>query len=249
MDDNEILKQIQTDVKNEAAKEGLSEEAYRKRHGIHDFDEFARKTGFADVILTDVGNLMIDIVELEEKIGARKAYITSLYPDTRSSERDSALSKDSVIKQLEKERDEIKQQLDDIANGKAASYYIKYANFAAHSTLVSNILSSQGLDVLDKKTYAFVKYRVTYDSIDEDAKKIIDTDYAEYLKLQGIQALRAANDLYQHTVSLVTPELSKQHGELTSANVTPSVYGNLQTGDLDTVDTSILLDRDGSITD
>lgn len=249
MDDNEILKQIQTDVKNEAAKEGLSEEAYRKRHGIHDFDEFARKTGFADVILTDVGNLMIDVVELEEKIGARKAYITSLYPDTRSSERDSALSKDSVIKQLEKERDEIKQQLDDIANGKAASYYIKYANFAAHSTLVSNILSSQGLDVLDKKTYAFVKYRATYDSIDEDAKKIIDTDYAEYLKLQGIQALQAANNLYQHIVSLVTPELSKQHGELTSANVTPSVYGNLQTGDLDTVDTSILLDRDGSITD
>jgi hypothetical protein len=155
LDDNTILKSIQSEIKTNAEKEGLSEKAYMKKYGIQPFDEFAKKTGFADIILTDVGNLMIDIVQIDESIAARKADIGSRYPDTRASERDAAISKDSVIKELEQQKKELKQQLEDIKQGKAASYYIRYANFASHDNLVSSLLTADGKPTLDKNTFSY----------------------------------------------------------------------------------------------
>lgn len=246
MSDNEILKGIQKDLKEKAEKEGLSEDAYYKKYGIQPFDEFAKKTGFADIVLTDVGNLMIDVVQLNEAIEARKADLFKQYPDTMSSERDSAISKDPVIKNLEKQKDAIKQQLEDIESGKSASYYIRYANFASHSTLVSKLMSANGNDVLDKNAFAYWKYRTLYNDAGEDLKKVIDADYNGYIKLNGIAALEAANTLYQHAVDLVTPKIESNNTELSVSKLNPTVVGNY-VEDLDEADTSSLLNREGVV--
>lgn len=246
MSDNEILKNIQSDIKTKAEAEGLSEEAYCKRHGILEFDEFAKKTGFADIVLTDVGNLMIDIVQLDDAIKARQSDIYRQYPDSRGSERDEAISKDVVIKQLEKQKKDIKQQLEDIESGKAASYYIRYANFAAHSTLVSKLMSANGNDVLDKDAFSYWKYRTLYNDAGEELKKVIDADYNSYIKLNGIAALEAANTLYQHAVDLVSEKIESNNTELSMSKLNPTVVGNY-VEDLDKVDTSAILDRDGVI--
>lgn len=244
MSDNEILKQIQSDIKSKAEAEVLSEEAYMKRHGILPFDEFAQKTGFADIVLTDVGNKILDIVQTEEAIEARKIDLTRNLPDNRSSEKESIISKDSVIKQLEKQKKDLKQQLDDIEHGKAASYYIRYANFAAHSHLVSSLMTAEGNTTLDKEAFAYWKYRTTYSEAGEKLKEIIDKDYEEYVKLKGIAALEAANTLYQHAVDLAKPLIQKQQIEYGPSRINPTTVGSYLE-DPDSMDTSILLNRDG----
>jgi hypothetical protein len=244
MSDNEILKKIQSDIKSKAEAEGLSEEAYMKRHNILPFDEFAQKTGFADIILTDVGNLMIDIVQTEEAIEARKADLSMQIPDSRSSERDSVISKDAVIKQLEKQKKDYKQQLEDIENGNAASYYIRYANFASHDNLVSSLMSAEGNTTLDKDAYAYWKYRTTYTEAGEQLKSVIDKDYENYIKLKGIGALEAANSLYQHAVDLAKPLIEKQQTEYKPSRINPTVLGNY-IDDSDSGNPINLLNRDG----
>ncbi len=239
---NPIMDQLRKEVKEGAKKEGITEQEYRKKHKINNFEEFAKRTGFANIILTDFGNLALDIVELEQEIEGRKGFLTAQFPDTRSAERNEAINKDPFIKDLEEKKKQKQEQLEALFSGKAASYYIRYAHYASHSGLVSSMISAQGPNVLSKDSFAFLRYRTTYSDADENEKKIIDKEYENYIKSTGIDALQRSNELFQYAQDLFTPVLQQQLGDITGVNLTSDVYGQTLEHP-ENVDPSTLLDR------
>ena len=240
--DNPIIQEIRKETKEGAEKEGISEFEYRKKYRINNFDEFAKRTGFADIIITDFGNLALDIVEIDQDIEGRKGYLMSQFPDTRASEREDAIKNDPLLKDLEEKKKLKKEQLDALLKGKAASYYIKYANFASNSKLVGNILSAQGPTVLNKDEFAFLKHHTTYFDADENEKSIIDKEYEAYIKSKGIDALERANELFEYAQNLFNPILKQQLDNLKATDLTSDIYAE-DIENEEEVDPSILLDR------
>lgn len=239
---NPILQQIRKDVKEGAAKENISEQEYRKKHHINNFEEFAKKSGFADVIITDFGNIALDIVELDQEIERRKGFITAQFPDSRASEREEAIKKDVFIKDLEDKKKKKKEQLDALYAGKAASYYIRYANFASSSELVSSLISATGPNVLSKESFAFLRHHITYYDADANEKEVIDKEYAAYIKSKGIDALQRANEVFQYAQDLFTPVLKEQLEKLVSTNATSDINATAVENP-EQIDPSTLLDR------
>lgn len=245
--DNEIMNNIVSNIEEEAKKQGMKTEDYMRKNKRDAFSEFVQKTGFADIILNDIGNLEIDAVEYDTKIEAEKEKIRAKYGDSDKASAEEEINKSKIIKEWTKKRDEALKLREDIISGKASAQYIKYANFAAHGDYVAKLLGKdEDKSVLDVASYVWAKYHVTYDSLSDSAKASMNEDYTNYQKLNGIDALYAANSLFQNVSSLVAPVIKNATDEYKDYNrvkdLSEFVLGE-QYDDPSTIDPRIILNR------
>lgn len=245
--DNDIINGIVQEIEDEAKKSGISTEKYMQLNKRDVFSEFVQKTGFADIILNDIGNLEIDALEYDSKIEEERANILSKYTDADRAKADEEISKSKIIKEWTKKRDDALKLRDDIISGKATSQYIKYADFASHGSYVAKLLGKEDdPSVLDVASYTWAKYHVTYDSLSDTAKAAMDEDYADYQKLNGVDALYSANSLFQNVSNIVKPVIDSTANEFKgyhyATDLSESVVGDTVT-DPDLIDPRILLNR------
>ena len=211
-DDNTILQSIKDDIEKTAKEAGMDVEEYKRKYKRDLFSEFVEKTGFADIILNDVGNLEIDALEYDAKIEEQKSKIKAKYTDTQHTQAEEEIKNDKFIKEWTKKRDEAIKLRDDIVSGKATGQYVRYASFVSHDNLVSKFLGKRDNDTkLDVQAYTWAKYKITYDSLSEDDKKKMDDEYVEYQKLNGIDALYQANSLFQSVSNILKPYINKNN--------------------------------------
>lgn len=95
-------------------------------------------------------------------------------------------------KQLEQQLKKYRQQRDDIISGKKAGYYLEQGLF------VGTYGFAQAFNIpLNIKHFAKVQHQVDFDSLGEDRKKEIETEYKLYMDKNGKESMFYAFDIFR----------------------------------------------------
>jgi thymidine kinase len=191
-----IRMKINQDIMEKAENKGMSVDEYLKSEGLNDGSiamfELSQK-GALDGVYNEMVEKSVDIVTKELAIRQRKADIKKSSGDANKEEAKQAIAKDVTIKQLEKEKEQLKKEYEELYNGERSDYYASVINFASNGIKMmpyifdTNLFTEKEEDILpisNFQDYVEFKYGVKIDdpNLDEkyvDAKKKEWENYKE----------------------------------------------------------------------
>lgn len=180
-----IRMKIKQDIMEKAENKGMSVDEYLKSEGLNDggiaMFELSQK-GALDGVYNEMVEKSVDIVTKELAIRQRKADIKkSNGSDANKEEAKQAIAKDVTIKQLEKEKEQLKKEYEELYNGERSDYYASVINFASNGIKMmpyifdTNLFVAKEEDILpisNFQDYVKFKYGVKIDDPNLDEKYV-----------------------------------------------------------------------------
>ena len=211
--DNELILKAMDEIAEDAEKEGYLDLEKYQREKLRDARvDFLKKTGVDKFILRDVAQFQKAITTLEENIENKRAELQNV-PDKLKSEQ----PKDTPeIKRLQKQLDDLKERLDNILQGKAASEYLQLSIYLADEIL-TNLYTSELTgkdDTWYEKSvanYTRARWGENYDELDEESKQIMQAEYEKWKDAEKREdRIRHAYNMHQLLSNIITPVIQQQ---------------------------------------
>ena len=153
--------------------------------------------------LADIVKYKLAIKERKEELS--KAAPTANTEDEKKTQAES-INNDAKIQEYNKKLEELRKEREKFLNGEKNRYYSGQALFAANEKLHKEFVD------LSKETYTKLKKGISYESLNEEDKKKLDTEYDEYYAKEGREKIYRAYDFYLSLAEKFAP-IIKKYGE------------------------------------
>jgi len=200
-----------------AEKEGLTLEEFKKKHLTSLSQEVMASDGVMDAIFSDVYSLKDRIFTLQSAIKNREAEIRKNETDQSRIINDERVKNDEVINELKKQQKEAQEEYKNIMEGKRASEYIGLAYFIHDNQLTQLYLNKNADDKKasnDWQLYALERYGVNYESLPDNLKDFIKTEFSAFSTAKLQPMLREAYNIHKAMMYRVNDTLTSKKAEL-----------------------------------
>ena len=221
LENDSLSKAVLKRMQEEAAKEGISLDEFKKKHLTSLSMQIMAEDGVLDTLFSDIYSLKNRILAIDSAIKNREEEISKKYGDGATAAMERELESDPALKRW---KDELKAAQDDykaLMTGQRASEYIGLACFAHNDGLQKLYLSDKEDDFLadnEVSVYALQRYGVNFESLSDAEKDFITTEHGEFLRKKAndrIGVLREAYNIHKNMINIVNSTLSEKKSELT----------------------------------
>ena len=154
--------------------------------------------------LAEIVNYKLAIKERKDEL--LKAAPTANTEDEKKTQA-ASINNDAKIQEYNKKLDELRKEREKFFTGEKNRYYSGQALFAANEKFYKEFVD------VSRETYAKLKKGMSYESLNEDDKKKLDTEYDEYHAKEGREKIYRAYDFYLSLAEKFAPIIQK-HGEI-----------------------------------
>lgn len=177
INDNEIkpydvvAASITAELMKKAQEMNIDYKEYLKSQNINPAIFIMQQKGALDGVYSEMLDKSVDIVTKDLDIRTRRKEILAAHGDTGHAEAEEQIKKDQTIKQLTKERDQLKEEYAELESGARADFYASILNFASDGSKLTAYMSDDklitknenALPLINAENYTYLKYGVKLD--------------------------------------------------------------------------------------
>lgn len=213
-----LSKAVLNRMKEEASKEGISLDEFKRRHLTSLSQQVMAENGVIDAIFSDVYSLKDRILSFATQIKNREDAIREGETDSTRSINDAKIENDPALNRWREELKKAQNEYKDLMSGNKASEYIGLAYFSHNDGLRRLYLAENEDDLRadnDVAVYALQRYGVNYESLEQEEKDMIQSEHSEFIKKQRNPLIREAYNIHKNMMDIVNGKLSEKQSEYT----------------------------------
>lgn len=223
INDNEIKSydvvatSITANLMKKAQEMNMDYEEYLKSQNINPAIFIMQQKGALDGVYSEMLDKSVDIVTKDLDIRTRRKEILAAHGDTGHAEAEEQIKKDQTIKQLTKERDQLKEEYAELESGARADFYASILNFASDGSKLTAYMSDDklikknknALPLINAENYTYLKYGVKLDdpNLSDAYKESKRKEWENYKNNELPRKIWSAHQIHYNLSEQLTPKI------------------------------------------